>query len=374
MRSRSLRALALLSFTAALAAGCLPGTGPGGATTVPTTPPTSTATATPTAAPPSTAAPTTAPPGGTAIPGTWDALTTADGLCTDSPRLIGASFVAEGTTICSPSGTPGPSAPTAWTSLTVPEGDRATAAVRFPPGGGLVVATDDGPCIQGVGMPGTWDCHPAASGFPHTDITGLANIGIDAVYALPDSIAFVPDLLETPGTTWSIPSLVGAADAIVTRFATVETPTAEVWSGTNGHGVVVLDITGGTTTRHTTSDGLPSGDVRDLAAGATDPKFGPGLPMWAATAGGVARWDGSEWTSFTSADGLPSNDVRAIAVTAGGAVWVATAGGPASFDGTAWHGYGSADGVDVDVMDVAATAWGVWFATPADGLLVFVEG
>ncbi len=67
--------------------------------------------------------------------------------------------------------------------------------------------------------------------------------------------------------------------------------------------------------------------------------------------------------------------MRAIAVDADGIVWVATAGGPATFDGTAWHGYGPADGVPaVDVMDVAVTPWGVWFAAPAEGLLVFIPG
>ncbi len=373
--SRTLRLLGLVSLTATLAAGCLPGTGPGGSTTAPSTTPPPTSAPTATSPAPTTAPPTATGPTGTAIPGTWTLVTTADGICTDSPRIIGASFVAEGTTICSPSGSSGPtpSAPTAWTTMTVPEGSRATAAVRFPPGGGLVVATDDGPCIQGLGMPGTWDCHPASSGFPYTDISGLANMGIDAVYVLPDSIAHVPDLLSTPGTTWSFPTIVGSADAIPTRIATIETPTGEIWSGTNGHGVVVLDVAGSTTTRHTTADGLPSGDVRDLASGSSDPKFGPGYPVWAATAGGVARWDGSSWTTWTTADGLPSDDIRAIAVTNDGVAWVATAGGPASFDGTAWHGYGSADGVPaVEVMDVAATAWGVWFATPAAGLLVFL--
>lgn len=362
---RAYRLLSPAILTAVLVAGCLPGTNSPGS------PSPSASSASAPADP--TGATTSSSPAGAAVPGSWSVLTTADGVCTNSPRLIGAAFVAEGTTLCSPSGGggPTPTAPTAWTSITVPEGEHATAAVRFPPGGGLVVATDDGPCIQGLGAPGTWDCHPAASGFPLTALTGLANIGIDAVYVLPDSIALVPDLLSTPGITWSLPALLGAADAMPTRITTIETPTQEIWTGTNGHGVVVLDVTGAST-RHTTTDGLPSGDVRDLAAGSSDAKFGPGYPVWAATAGGVARWDGSTWTTFTTSDGLPSNDVRAIAVTPD-SVWVATAGGPASFDGTAWYGYGTADGVPaVEVMDVASTAWGVWFATPADGLLVFL--
>jgi len=372
-RSR-VEALALvLALSGAALAGCLPsGTSPTGSATpsaseAPTT-------AEPTTTPdPTTPAPTAV---GTAIPGTWTQLTSADGVCTDSPRLIGESFVAEGTTLCSPTGptTAPPAVPAAWSTLTVPVGDRATAAVRFPPGGGLVVATNAGPCLWDVnGATPAWDCRTAADGFPYLDISGLANIGIDAIYVLPASIAHVPDLFTTPGTEWSIPAIVGGADAMPTRIAPIETPTAEVWAGTNGHGVVVMDVAGGTTSRQTTAAGLPSDDVRDLAAGSNHAKYGFGYPVWAATSGGVASWDGSAWTSYTTVDGLPSNDVRGIAVAYDGVVWVATAGGPASFDGTAWHAYTAADGVPaMDVMDVATTAWGMWFATAADGLLVFI--
>lgn len=370
------RAALAASLAVALAAlaGCLPsgssnGTPTGGPTTSVVPSPSATATTTPT--------PTSTPaPSGTAVAGTWTLLTTADGVCTDSPRLIGTSYVAEGTTFCTPTAPigPTPAVPTTWSTLAVPVGDRATAAVRFPPGGGLVVATNDGPCLYETGGPTpTWDCRSGVTGYPYLDISGLANIGIDAVYVLPDSVALVPDLFTTPGTVWDIGTIVGSADAMPTRIAVIETPTAEVWSGTNGHGVVVIDVAGGTTTRQTTAAGLPSGDVRDLAPGSRDPKLGAGYPVWAATAGGVARWDGSAWASWTTADGLPSNDVRAIAVANDGIVWVATAGGPASFDGSAWHAYGSADGTPpVDVMDVATTAWGVWFATTADGLLVLI--
>jgi len=357
-----------VALAAAALAGCLPGGSSGGSAT----------TGVPTATGTTAASPTATATASGAVPGTWTLLTSADGVCTDSPRLIGAAFVAEGTTICTPTAPlgPTPAAPTTWNTLTVPAGERATGAVRFPPGGGLVVATNAGPCLYEAGGPSpVWDCRTAATGFPYLDITGLAAIGIDAVYVLPDMIAHVPDLFTTPGTTWDIGTIVSAADAMPTRVAVVETPTAEVWSGTNGHGVVVIDVASGTTTRQTAAAGLPSNDVRDLAAGSSDPKEGAGYPVWAATAGGVARWDGVAWTAWTTADGLPSNDVRAIAVDADGIVWVATAGGPATFDGTAWHGYGPADGVPaVDVMDVAVTPWGVWFAAPAEGLLVFIPG
>lgn len=373
---RARRAALAASIAVALAAlgGCLPG-GSSNGTASPSDGPTTSLAPSPTATPtaPGTASP---PPGGTAIAGTWTILTSADGVCTDSPRLIGTSYVAEGTTFCTPTAPigPTPAVPTTWSTLAVPVGDRATAAVRFPPGGGLVVATNDGPCLYETGGPTpTWDCRSGVTGYPYLDISGLANIGIDAVYVLPDSIALVPDLFTTPGTVWDIGAIVGSADAMPTRIAVVETPTAEVWSGTNGHGVVVIDVAGGTTTRQTTAAGLPSGDVRDLAPGSRDPKLGAGYPVWAATAAGVARWDGAAWTAWTTTDGLPSNDVRAIAVANDGVVWVATAGGPASFDGTAWHAYGAADGTPaVDIMDVATTAWGVWFATAAEGLVVFI--
>ncbi len=352
-------------------AGCLPNQDSGGPTSsgAPTTSATPSGGAT-TYASPSTAA------AGVGVPGTWSQLRSADGLCTNSPRLIGASYVAEGTTICTPSEPvgPAPGAPTAWSVLTVPVGDKATAAVKFPPGGGLVVSTDDGPCVYNVGGPtALWDCRGAATGYPYLDIVGLANIATQAVIVLPDVVVHLPDLLITPGSLWDIGTIVAAADAMPTRIATIENPSAEVWVGTNGHGVVVIDPVGGTTSRHLVTTGLPADDVRDLASGSAHPKFGAGYPVWAATAGGVGRWDGSTWTVWTTADGLPSNDVRAVAVD-DTTVWVATAGGIASFDGTAWHAYGLADGVpSADVMDVALTSWGVWFATPADGLLVFIR-
>lgn len=362
----------LLSLGAASAAlllsGCPPAPGPG-----PTPTPTD-ATAPPSPTP--TGSPTATPSGGPAIPGAWDTLTTADGVCTDSPALVGESFVADGTTLCSPAGTATDpaTAPSAWSTITVPVGTTASAAVRFPPGGGLVVATDAGLCVYGVGGPAaTWDCRTAADGYPYPDIHDMVNLGIDAGFALPASIAHVPDIFGAPGTEVGLPAVVGDAGAAPTRLTAIETPNDEIWAGTNGFGAVVLDPATGTTTRHTTADGLPSDDVRDLTFGSTDPTLGRGYPIWAATAAGVGRWDGTTWTAFTAADGLASDDVLGIAVDRSGVVWVATAAGPASFDGAAWHAYTAADGTPAaDVVDVAVTSWGVWFATAGAGLVVFL--
>ncbi len=87
----------------------------------------------------------------------------------------------------------------------------------------------------------------------------------------------------------------------------------------------------------------------------------------------MGRWYGTGWTSFTTSDGLPASDVRALDVGAAGRVWVATAAGAASFDGDGLarlHRRRRRAGTDL--LDVAKTAWGVWFATAQDGLVVLL--
>lgn len=370
LRDPRVRALVGLGAVVAAVVACAPGPpSPAVSTTASASPPSSPS------LPSSTAAP---PVGVAAIPGTWTAVGVAAGLCTDSPRLVGAGYVADGTTLCAAAGSPTDPAslPTAWNTLLVPAGTEAAAAVRFPPGGGLVVATDDGPCVYETGgATASWRCATAATGYPYTDIHDMTNLGIDAVYALSVAVVLAPDVTTGTGTSWDVPTAVAAPDAVPTRLTALDTPGEEIWVGTNGYGLVVVDVATGTTSVHTASAGLPHDDVRDVVAGATDPTEGRGAPVWVATAGGVGRWDGTGWTSFTTSDGLPANDVQALDVDAAGRVWVATAAGAASFDGTGWHAYTAADGAPgTDLLDVAATAWGVWFATAQDGLVVFLPG
>src|SRR6266498_4907588 len=51
---------------------------------------------------------------------------------------------------------------------------------------------------------------------------------------------------------------------------------------------------------------------------------------------GVALYDGNKWKRFTRSDGLPSEDVFRITIDSNDVAWVGTWGGVAKFDGTSW--------------------------------------
>lgn len=62
--------------------------------------------------------------------------------------------------------------------------------------------------------------------------------------------------------------------------------------------------------------------------------------VWIATAdGGISRFVQGRWTTFTAAAGLPSEDVRGLALDRHGRVWAATAAGVAYYDGQVWVPY-----------------------------------
>jgi ligand-binding sensor domain-containing protein len=86
------------------------------------------------------------------------------------------------------------------------------------------------------------------------------------------------------------------------------------------------------------TEGLADRQVNSIAEG-------PDGSLWFATAGGVSRFDGEEWTTYTTLDGLADNDSTALAVDGAGSVWVGsgsggyTGGGMSRFDGQAWTTY-----------------------------------
>lgn len=112
-----------------------------------------------------------------------------------------------------------------------------------------------------------------------------------------------------------------------------------VWIGTadlrdgSGGGLAMFDRPADLWQLYTTANGLPSNVVTDIA-------YDPGTQqIWATTApaggtngGGVARFDGADWTSFTSEDpgivtyssGDNTGDFRAVAVDQNGDAWTGT--------------------------------------------------
>ncbi len=340
--------------------------------------PTAAPTAAPTATPAETveAAPTTETTSAqetTPLPpsaqGRWLRFSTAEKLCSNSPVLIGGNFIGTGSTTFCYADTSAEK--TAWPTATVPIGERASAAVRFPPGGGLVVATDAGVCNdvswQQPNPTGfAWECQSADQGFPYSNIREMINMGTDPVYMLPNAVVY-------QDKTFSLPGIVGVTSAKPTWIAIAGEidGQARIWAGTNGYGVVSIDPQSGSTQHYTKANGLPGDEVRDVTAEPT-PK-GTTSNVWVATDGGVAYWDGQAWTAYTTANGLPSNDVRGVSSPGAHTVWVATGGGPAYFDGTSWRTWTSADGLpEGDMNGVLVRGGEVWFSTQGYGLIVFV--
>ena len=63
--------------------------------------------------------------------------------------------------------------------------------------------------------------------------------------------------------------------------------------------------------------------------------------LWAASQGGLVKWNTSNGTykKFTTADGLPANRIDAVFVAKDGTVWVGVLGNILSFDGNKWEIY-----------------------------------
>lgn len=291
--------------------------------------------------------------------GEWRLITSAEGLCTDTPLFIGSDFIGTGTTkICYFTGD-------RWVTVDVPQGSRVNAANRFPPGGGWEVATDVGICAFPFGE---WKCQTTAERFPYAEIKSLDPFG---VYMLTDTVACRPEL-------YRIPDIMGDAAARPTwisvsgEFFGEGYLTPEIWIGTNGYGVVVVQPATKNIKRYTSADGLPSNTVRDVETEGC-PKFCDFRDVWIATDGGVGHWDGTRWTAYTTADGLPANDVRGVAPIQRNVVWAATAKGAAYFDGQAWQAFTLVDGLPVeDLQGVTGGHGGIWFNTLGHGLVMFI--
>ena len=101
-----------------------------------------------------------------------------------------------------------------------------------------------------------------------------------------------------------------------------------IWIGTNSSGLAVFALRQGWATFNTTNSPLASDHVTALAA--------DGLGrVWVGTDNGLAMYDGFHWMSYGTADGLPSADIRGLAAK-GEDVWVATVAGVVHSSGVGW--------------------------------------
>jgi hypothetical protein len=114
---------------------------------------------------------------------------------------------------------------------------------------------------------------------------------------------------------------------------------------------------------------LPSNRVRSIAIESSGVK-------WIGTISGVAKFDGSNWTTYTTSNsGLPDNSVWSIAVDGSGNKWLGiTWGGLAKFDGTNWTTYTTSNsGLPSNfVRPIAIDSHGnTWIGTEGGGLAEF---
>lgn len=140
-----------------------------------------------------------------------------------------------------------------------------------------------------------------------------------------------------------------------------------LWAATTG-GLARWDLETDTYVQYTTADGLPSNYVTDLAL-APAPQGGTGGALWLATSRGVSCFDpstplsagGASWTTYTRADGLVNGSVHAIAVTPDGVVWgVDSERGLVRFAGETWEQVPGPDGQPVYGSLIVAPDGALW--------------
>lgn len=112
----------------------------------------------------------------------------------------------------------------------------------------------------------------------------------------------------------------------------MEADNGDIWVSTYDEGLIRMMEDG--YEQFTIAEGLPNNTV--IATVQTDDGA-----IWAATYGGVVKWDGEEFEIFSLAEGVPNNGVMDIILDQTGTIWVST------FNGVAWY-----DGVKfVDITD-----------------------
>jgi hypothetical protein len=87
--------------------------------------------------------------------------------------------------------------------------------------------------------------------------------------------------------------------------------------------------------------------------------------LWFGTAGGVSKFDGTNWTTYnTKNSGLSNNHIFCIIFDPNGNIWFGTAGGASEFDGTNWTNFNSTNSNlgNAKVISIAIDAQkNIWF-------------
>lgn len=187
-------------------------------------------------------------------------------------------------------------------------------------------------------------------------------------------------LLVYNGTEWASHTVAGLSNVGPWSGSIAVTADGVVWAGTNA-GRGLYSFNGNEFTRHPTDTGLPSNDTFQVAAApdgsiwvATDALYNDPSTAAPDEAAGVARYDGTGWTTYTIDDGLLSNDAY-VATGPDGTVWAIHSEIPpygyAQFNDTAWTPYPTDQPVGGfrAAVDANGTLW-----TTAHGELISFDG
>ena len=206
----------------------------------------------------------------------------------------------------------------------------------------------------------------------------MLDLNSEPAVMLTDTIAFI----AFGDQLYNIPHILGEQDARPTLMALSGGHLASpmIWIVTNDYGLLTIRVKTGEVTQHSVSTGLPSNEIGDIATSG-DRGFDD-YSLWVATDQGIGYWDEEQWIVYTTTDGLPSSDVRAVFPRGGqrNHVWAATAGGAVYFNGQTWQAVSLPDGLPAGgLTGVEVGPWGgpdgktfVWFSTLESGLLLFI--
>lgn len=132
-----------------------------------------------------------------------------------------------------------------------------------------------------------------------------------------------------------------------------------LWCGTSG-GVFRWDRRNGTYTRYTTVNGLADNYVYTVFIDSKGTK-------WFCSLDGVARFDGSKWTTFSGANGFLKGTVRTLCEDRTGALWFGTANGACRYSGAEWTFYTPENSLlgNYNTSSIVQDSGGsLWFGTP----------
>ncbi len=117
---------------------------------------------------------------------------------------------------------------------------------------------------------------------------------------------------------------------------------------------------------YTINEGFPHAQVWDIY----QDRYGY---MWFATAGGVSRYNGIDFTTYTKDDGLISNVVRSVFQDDNGKLWICTEDGVSVFDGYTFFNYTSRDGLGAGtIYEMVKDRNGrYWFLSSYGGITYF---